>query len=144
MGQTRFDLARLSQDVLLARKRSGRTQLEVAVDAGVKAVTVSRIENATGNPRIENLLGVTKVLKLRLADYELRVDEAGLKPALRVATPTKEGSLDLEPFLQILAGTLSLVRPNFRKKATDAAREALERFIDPPEDGGSRKRDHGP
>lgn len=55
----------LGENIKKARKKSGKTQEEIAKEAGIHVTYLSRIERGVVNPSMEVLENIAKALKVK-------------------------------------------------------------------------------
>lgn len=90
----------LSQKIVIARKKKGLTQEQLADSANVTVRTIQRIESGESIPRSYTLKTIATVLDSSFE--ELTADTGETSPANPVNLPVASGGEDGKHFLQIL------------------------------------------
>lgn len=58
----------IGEDIKKIREKSGQTQVQVAVDAGINSSYYSKIERGEVNPSLEVFFKIIKALKVKSSD----------------------------------------------------------------------------
>lgn len=76
-----IDLEKLPKLLRSLRTRTGRTQVDVAAQAGVPQANLSRWESGKVRPSLESLIAVLNALDLDFRDLQDSLDEAAAREA---------------------------------------------------------------
>ncbi len=108
-----IDLEKLPKLLRSLRTRTGRTQVDVAAEAGVPQANLSRWESGKVRPSLESLIAVLNALNLDFRDIQDAFDEAAARDAAAEAPDSLTasrlrrlpflGRSMSDPFLSILA-----------------------------------------
>lgn len=108
-----IDLEKLPKLLRSLRTRTGRTQVDVAAEAGVPQANLSRWESGKVRPSLESLIAVLNALSLDFRDIQDAFDEAAARDAAAEAPDSLTasrlrrlpflGRSMSDPFLSILA-----------------------------------------
>lgn len=126
-----IDLEKLPKLLRSLRTRTGRTQVDVAAQAGVPQANLSRWESGKVRPSLESLIAVLNALDLDFRDLQDSLDEAAAREAAadapdsltasRLRRLSYFGRSMSDPFLSILSDI---------DRRIAALEEAVERHFD--------------